>query len=77
VSEIEQQAPPVGEEIHLPGPTLIPLMCAVGITLAVIGTTIDWIFSAIGVVIFVLTTIRWIRDTRRDVAQLPEEHSHS
>jgi Flp pilus assembly protein TadB len=74
VSEIEQQAPPAGEEIHLPGPTLIPLLSAVGITLIVVGTTINWIFTIIGVVIFVVTTIRWIRDTRRDVAVLPEEH---
>jgi heme/copper-type cytochrome/quinol oxidase subunit 1 len=70
----EQDAPPVGEEIHLPGPSLIPILSAVGITLIIIGTTINWLFSIIGAVIFVLTTIRWIRDTRRDVAALPEEH---
>jgi Flp pilus assembly protein TadB len=74
VNELEQEAPPVGEEVHLPGPSLIPLLSAVGITLIVIGTTINWIFTIIGAVIFILTTIRWIRDTRRDVAALPEEH---
>jgi hypothetical protein len=68
------EAPPVGEEIHLPGPSLIPFISAIGITLIVVGTTIDWIFSAIGVAIVVVTTIRWIRDTRRDVAELPEQH---
>jgi hypothetical protein len=68
--------PPPGEEIHLPGPTLIPFASAVGITLAVIGTTINWIFSAIGVVIFLVALYLWIRDTRRDVSQLPEEHTH-
>ena len=75
MSDIEQQAPPVGEEIHLPGPTLIPIASAAGITLIVIGTTIDWIFSLVGGVIFIVTTIMWIRDTRRDVAQLPEDHT--
>jgi hypothetical protein len=74
VSEIEQQTPAVGEEIHLPGPTLIPFACAAGITLIVIGSTIDWIFSAVGAVIFIVTVVMWIRDTRRDVASLPEEH---
>jgi hypothetical protein len=74
VSEIEQDAPPVGEEIHLPGPTLIPFMTAIGITLIVIGTTITIILSIVGAIIFVVTTIMWIRDTRRDVAALPEEH---
>ena len=76
MSEIEPQTPPPGEEIHLPGPTLIPFVSAVGITLTVIGTTIDWIFSAIGLIIFIVTTVIWIRDTRRDVSQLPEEHPH-
>ena len=76
MNEIDQNAPPAGEEIHLPGPTLIPFACAVGITLAVIGTTIDWIFSAIGVLIFLVTVYLWIRDTRRAVSELPEEHTH-
>ena len=75
MSDIEQQAPPVGEEIHLPGPSLLPLLMAVGITLAVIGTTINWLITIVGLIIFVLTTIRWVRDTRRDVSQLPEEHA--
>ncbi len=75
MSEVEQDTPPVGEEIHLPGPTLIPFMSAIGITLIVIGTTIDWIFTGIGAVIFIITTVMWIRDTRRDVAALPDEHS--
>ena len=57
-----------------PGPTLIPFAMAIGITLVVIGTTIDWLFSAVGGVIFVVTLVMWIRDTRRDVSELPEEH---
>jgi hypothetical protein len=67
-------APPVGEEIHIPGPTLLPFICAIGITLVVIGTTINWLFSIVGVVIVAITVVRWIGDTRRDVAELPEEH---
>jgi Flp pilus assembly protein TadB len=74
VSEVESPAPPTGEEIHLPGPSLIPFLSAVGITLIVIGTTINLLFSLAGGVIFILTSVRWIRDTRRDVAALPEEH---
>jgi hypothetical protein len=76
-SATESAAPPVGEEIHLPGPSVLPLVTAVGITLAVIGTTIDWkIWSTMGVVITVVCIILWVRDTRRDVASLPEEHHH-
>jgi hypothetical protein len=73
---VESQAPPVGEEIHLPGPTLIPLFSAIGITLIIVGTTITLILSAIGLIIFVVTTVMWIRDTRRDISELPEEHTH-
>jgi len=76
VSEVQQQAPPVGEELHLPGPSLIPFACAIGITLIVIGTTITWLLSIIGGVIFIVTVVRWIRDTRRDMAELPAEHHH-
>jgi Flp pilus assembly protein TadB len=74
VSDVDHNAPPPGEEIHLPGPTLIPFAMAIGITLVVIGTTINWLFSAVGGVIFVVTLVMWIRDTRRDISELPEEH---
>jgi membrane protein implicated in regulation of membrane protease activity len=69
-----ESAPPPGEEIHLPGPTILPLMAAIAITLVVVGTTIDWIFSAVGALALVLIVIRWVKDTRRDIATLPEEH---
>jgi hypothetical protein len=69
-------APPAGEEIHLPGPTILPFACAVGITLIVIGTTIGLYLSIVGLIITVWAIVRWIRDTRRDVAALPEEHGH-
>ena len=72
----ENDTPPVGEEIHLPGPTFLPVACAAGITLTVIGTTINLVISAIGLILFVVTTIMWIRDTRRDIDELPEEHQH-
>lgn len=69
-------APPAGEEIHLPGPSLLPFACAVAITLIVIGTTINLILSVIGLIALVIIVIRWVADTRRDVAELPEEHVH-
>ena len=42
----------------------------------VIGTTIAWFISIIGLILFLVTTVIWIRDTRRDIAELPEEHGH-
>jgi chromate transport protein ChrA len=75
VSDEHSQAPPAGEDIHLPGPTVLPIVMAVGITFAVIGTTLTWYLSVVGVIIFVVTLLMWIRDTRRDISQLPEDHS--
>jgi Flp pilus assembly protein TadB len=76
VSEIDHpaQAPPSGEELHLPGPSLLPFLCAIAITLVVVGTTISLIVSIVGVVALVIIVIRWVADTRRDVAELPESH---
>jgi hypothetical protein len=76
VSDLEGDTPPVGEEIHLPGPSILPLMVAIGLTLTVIGTTIDWLWSVIGLIVFIVSTTIWIRDVRRDVDALPEEHTH-
>ena len=69
-------APPAGEEIHLPGPSILPLMAAIAITLIVVGTTISLIISIVGLVALVIIVWRWVSDTRRDIAELPEEHSH-
>jgi hypothetical protein len=74
VSAVDPETPPVGEEIHLPGPSLLPLLSAIGITLTIVGTTLTLIISAVGLIIVVVTTVIWIRDTRRDIEQLPEEH---
>ncbi len=75
MTEVDE-TPPVGEEIHLPGPTILPVACAAGITLMVIGTTINWFISIVGLILFLVTAALWIRDTRHDISELPEEHRH-
>jgi CHASE2 domain-containing sensor protein len=77
MADIEHnETPPVGEEIHLPGPSLLPLLAAIGITCMVVGTTLGWWLSIIGLILFVVVTAIWIRDTRRDIDDLPEDHGH-
>jgi hypothetical protein len=73
MSDSEHDVPPAGEEIHLPGPSLLPLGCAVGIALTIVGLTLGPIFLIAGGVLFLWTTIRWIGETRRDVGELPPE----
>jgi hypothetical protein len=69
-------APPAGEPIHLPGPSILPFLCAISITLVVIGTTINIIISIVGLIMFVVVVLKWVGETRRDIAELPEEHGH-
>ena len=76
MSRLDQQAPPAGEEIHLPGPTLLPLLLTVGITAIVVGVTASVILVIAGGVLTLGVIIRWIADTRRDIAELPLEHHH-
>ena len=70
------QAPPAGEQLHLPGPSIKPFMTAIAITLIVIGTTINIIISIVGLIALVIIVLLWVGDTRRDIAELPEEHGH-
>ena len=70
----EQQAPPVGEEIHLPGPTPLPFVMAIGITLVIVGLTLSPVFIVFGGLIFLYTLVRWIGDVRRDIDELPLDH---
>ena len=73
--ETQDQAPPTGEEIHLPSPSILPLLTAAGITLALVGLTTYRILSVAGVLLAIVCVWRWIGDTRRDIAELPLEHS--
>ncbi len=66
--------PPAGEEIHLPGPSIQPVLLAVGITIALLGVTASLLVVAFGVILSVWVTIRWIADARRDIDELPLEH---
>ncbi len=42
--------------------------------MAIVGTTVSLVLSAAGLILFVVTTVIWIRDTRRDIDELPEDH---
>ena len=66
--------PPAGEEIHLPGPSIQPVLLAVGITIALLGVTTSIFIVAFGVILSVWVIIRWIADARRDIDELPLEH---
>jgi hypothetical protein len=71
VSPLDPEVPPAGEEVHLPGPTILPLLTAVGITLALVGVTTSLILVIGGGVLTLACVVRWIGQTRRDIDELP------
>ena len=75
MSEPERgSAPPVSEEIHIPGPSLQPLLLAVGVTMVLLGVTSGVFLLVAGAVLTVATLFVWIRDARREFQHLPAEH---
>jgi chromate transport protein ChrA len=76
VSPLDRDVPPVGEEIHLPGPTIQPLLLAIGVTVALVGLTASTILLVAGSVLAIVVIVRWIRDVIHDIDQLPLEHKH-
>ncbi len=67
---------PAGEEVHMPAPSVIPLINAAALALAIVAITLSWWLVGAAMIVFLATTIRWVRDVRRDIAELPLEHSH-
>jgi Cytochrome c oxidase subunit IV len=62
------------ETVHLPGPSYLPVLTALGLTLALTGIVINWVLVGIGVVITLVAVVRWVRETREDIGELPLEH---
>ena len=76
MSELRQtEAPPAGEEIHMPSPSVLPLINAAALAAAIVTITFHWWLSVAFAVIFLITTVRWVRETVRDVNALPLDHS--
>ncbi|HKP21036.1 MAG TPA: cytochrome c oxidase subunit 4 [Thermoleophilaceae bacterium] len=72
----EAEAEEAGEPIHLPGPSYQPVALAFGLTLAVTGVVIYPPMTVIGLVLVLVTLYMWVRDTRREIRELPLEHDH-
>ena len=65
--------PVVREEIHLPGNSVLPMFTAIGITLALAGLILStWIVVA-GLLITVVSIVRWVGVVGREVKSLPTE----
>ena len=79
MAELDDNAdapPPVGEQIHMPAPSIIPVLNAAGLSIAIVGITISSVLVIGGLVLFLATAIVWIRGARRELEDLPLEHGH-
>jgi hypothetical protein len=70
----EEVVPRATEEVHLPGPSYLPVIVAAGITLVIVGVVISFVLLAIGLIVTVVAVVRWVRETREEIAELPLEH---
>jgi hypothetical protein len=76
-TEIEQPEgalPQPTEEIHLPEPSFLPVVLAFGLTITIVGVVFTWVIVAIGAIISLVALIRWIRQTREEMSELPLGH---
>jgi hypothetical protein len=75
MSELEPSAaPPAGEHVHMPEPSVLPVINAAALAISIVSITISWWVVGAGMIVFVATAIRWIADVRRDISNLPLEH---
>ena len=70
----EGALPQPTEEIHLPEPSYVPVVLAFGISLAVVGIVLSWVLVVIGAIIGLIALVRWIRQTRSEMSELPLGH---
>ena len=76
MSSLEREVPPAGEEIHLPGPSMDPVLLAVGITIALVGVTTSLLMVIAGGLLSLVIIVRWIAGARRDIDELPLHSDH-
>ena len=71
MSQLEKPVPPSGEEIHLPGGSLHPVLLAVGLTMALLGVTISPVLIVVGGLLAIVVLFKWIQEARHEMASLP------
>jgi cytochrome c oxidase subunit IV len=69
-----EHAEEAAEAIHLPGPSYLPIVVALGLTAVVTGVVISWFITGAGLIVTVIAVWRWIRETREEISELPLDH---
>lgn len=64
-------SPPPTEQIHLPGPSFLPIAAAAGVALALVGVVWSWVLFGFGAAVLLVAALRWVREAREEIAELP------
>jgi hypothetical protein len=73
MAETEPQHPPASHEtIHLPPPSIWPVVVAIGIAALLTGLILNLVIVIAGAVLVVAGVALWIRDARHELQELPE-----
>ena len=75
MSDLGTEAPPIGEEVHMPEPSMLPIVNAVGVTLSLVGLTLSIAVSIMGLIIFLVSLVVWVRAASHEISELPLDHS--
>jgi hypothetical protein len=73
-SRLDADVPPAGEQVHVPKPSLLPVVTTVGLTIALVGVTLGIVFIVLGLAIAIPAIVRWIVSARNELAELPPGH---
>ncbi len=60
------------QAFHLPPPSIWPLVLALGLALLLLGLVLNLVLVILGAAITVAAVAFWVRDARREFAELPE-----
>ena len=75
MSPLDRPVPPAGEEVHIPGGSIQPLLLTVGITMTLLGVTIFTpVLLIAGGVLTLAVLFVWIREARAEYDHLPLDH---
>lgn len=74
LTESGGRLPQPTEEVHLPDPSYLPVLLAVGVWIALVGVTVSWFLAGFGLLLSAIVLVRWIRSARREMRELPLEH---
>ena len=76
MSPLDRPVPPAGEEIHIPGPSIQPFLLAAFIAVTLVGITTAVWMCIVGGIASILVIIRWVRDARAEMSDLPAHDEH-